>query len=69
MQHNEFQSSAGVIAKATAKDRLEKMIARKQEIDYMATATAVAGLTLDPDVEQEYKNLLREIEAAQKLIE
>ena len=69
MQHNEFQSSAGVIAKATAKDRLAKMIARKQEIDYMATATAVAGLTLDPDVEHEYKNLLREIEEAQKLIE
>lgn len=69
VHHNEFQSSHDTIAKATARDRLEKMYARKQELDYMATATAVAGMTLDPDVEVEYRKLLDEIEATQKLID
>ncbi len=64
IKHN--QSPVSSEERAAAKNRLEKMIARKQELDYMATATAVAGLTLDPDVEIEYRKLTRDIEEALK---
>jgi len=64
IQHN--QSRVNSKESEAAKNRLEKMIARKQELDYMATATAVAGLTLDPDVELEYKKLSHDIEEALK---
>lgn len=66
--HNEFQGSADAIAKATAKDRLEKLMARKQEIDYMATANAVAGTALEPELEVEYKKLCADIEEALRLL-
>lgn len=64
IKHN--QSQVNSKEGEAAKNRLEQMIARKQELDYMATATAVAGLTLDPDVELEYKKLTLDIEEALK---
>ncbi len=55
-------------AKENAQDNLDKMIARKRELDYAATATAVAGMETDPDMETEYVQLCKDIEEAMKLL-
>lgn len=55
-------------AKENAQDRLDKMMARKQEIDYTATATAMAGMELDPELEKEYIQLSKDIDEALKLL-
>lgn len=52
--------------KAGDKERLENMMARKRELDYMATSSAMAGMEIDPDLEKEYLQLCKELDAAFK---
>ena len=68
VHHDEMKSSHATIERATAKDRLEKMIERKNELNYMATAAASAGHELDPEIEKEFLQLSADIEATIKLI-
>lgn len=69
VEHNEAQRAASTVSKATANDRLAQMIARKQEIDYTATASAVAGMEVDPDLEKEYLQLCHDIDEALQLLD
>ncbi len=66
--HDEMKSSAETIARVTAKARLEKMIERKSELNYMAMAAAEAGLQLDASVEAEFLQLCKEIETTVALL-
>jgi hypothetical protein len=69
VKRDQFQDSAGLLKETSAQSRLAQLMARKQEIDYMATATALAGLSLDPDIEVEYRKLDLEIEETLKLVD
>ncbi len=55
-------------AKENAQVNLDKMIARKKELDYAATATAVAGMETDPELEVEFVQLCNDIDEAMKLL-
>jgi len=69
VEHNETQGAEDTITKTIANDRLAQMMARKQEIDYTATASAVASLEIDPDLEKEYLQLCHDIDEALKLLD
>lgn len=60
--------SAPRTAKENAQDNLDKMIARKKELDYTAMSAAVAGVETDPDLEIEYIQLCKDIDESMKLL-
>lgn len=64
---NAQDAGSGEMAKATAKAHLDEMIARKQEIDYMASAMSIAGMELGAELEKEYIQLCRDIDEAFKI--
>lgn len=69
VQHDEMRGSALAIEKATAADRLKKMMERKLELDYMASAMAVAGQSIPVEIEEEFLKLKSGIETAIRLVE
>jgi hypothetical protein len=64
---NAPNAASSDVAKMTAKAHLDEMIARKQEIDYMASAMSIAGMELGPEFEKEYIQLCRDIDEALKI--
>ena len=67
--HDEYKSTADTIARATAPERLKKMLARKSEIQSLVAKLTMEGQALPLDLEEEYRSLIARIESTQALID
>jgi hypothetical protein len=62
--HDEFESTARMIARATAPDRLKKIRARVRELDQLALSPSGR----QPEEDEEYLRLKAEIKATLNLV-
>jgi hypothetical protein len=68
VQADEFKGTAGVVARATAPARLEKMLMQKKILDERYKLHTARPVAMTTEQIREYANLRRSIEATRDLI-